>query len=275
MPTKRSRRPASQPALSLGQGVGVAPHRVDEHHLAHAREHRLAARPLRARFEDRLLRELRDPRVVAAGLKVQHPRQRLDQRIERLQVAAEKAADDRRVGAVFGRRCSRHVEAVVGDLHRPALAGDLREPVEVDPAAHAGRARDDVRIAVREHDDVAGAELHRRPARDGGPARAGGDDVVLHHVLDAAQQERRDLPRRRRFGDPAAVAADREEDGAAQANVAQDVGERVVVHSVRSGVSVKPAGRSVKGRERAPATADGRASRDDAGSCARTDGAEE
>jgi hypothetical protein len=70
--------------------------------------------------------------------------------------------------------------------------------------------------------------------------------VVLHHVLDAAQQKRRDLPRRRRLGDPAAVAADREEDGAAQANVAQDVGERVVVHSVRSGVSVKPAGRSVK-----------------------------
>jgi hypothetical protein len=97
------------------------------------------------------------------------------------------------VGAVFRRRCARHVEAVVGDLHRPALVGDLREPVEVDLAAHARRARDDVRVAVREHDDVAGAELHRRPVRDGGPARAGGDDVVLHHVLDAAQQERRDL----------------------------------------------------------------------------------
>jgi len=81
--------------------------------------------------------------------------------------------------------------------------------------------------------------------------------------------------RRRRFGDPAAVAADREEDGAAQANVAQDVGERVVVHSVRSGVSVRLAGRSVKVRERAPAMADGRASRHDAGSCARRDGAEE
>jgi hypothetical protein len=88
---------AGEPARALlGQGVGVAPHRVDEHHLAHAREHRLAARPLRARFEDRLLRELPDPRVLAAGAKVQHPRQRLDQRIERLQVAADEAADDRR-----------------------------------------------------------------------------------------------------------------------------------------------------------------------------------
>jgi hypothetical protein len=160
-------------------------------------------------------------------------------------------------------------------LYRPALAGDLREPLEVDLTAHARGARDDVRVAVREHDDVAGTELHRRPVREGGPARAAGDDVVLHHVLDAAQQERRDLARRRRFGDPAAVAADREEDGAAQAHVAQDVGERVVVHSVRSGVSVKPAGRSVNGRERTPETADERASRDDAGSCARRNSAEE
>jgi hypothetical protein len=47
-----------------------------------------------------------------------------------------------------------------------------------------------------------------------------------------------------------------------------------VVHSVRSGVSVRLAGRSVKVRERAPAMADGRASCDDAGSCARSDDAE-
>ena len=102
-------------------------------------------------------------------------------------------------------------------------------------------------VAVREHDDVAG-DRAAPTARPRSPPSSvpGGDDVVLHDVLDAAQQQRRDLPRRRRLGDPAAVAADREEDGAAQAHVAQDVGERVVVHSVRSGVSVKPAGRAVK-----------------------------
>ena len=54
------------------------------------------------RFGDRLLREGGDPGVAVIGAQVQQPRQRGDQRIERLQVAAEESADDCHVGTPVG-----------------------------------------------------------------------------------------------------------------------------------------------------------------------------
>ena len=109
-----------------------------------------------------------------------------------------------------------------------------------------------MRVAVRKHHDVAGEQLHRRPAGNAGPATALRDRVVLDHVLDAAHQQRRELLRRRRLGGPVAAAADVEEHGAAQAHAAQDIRQRVLAHlDGHRGVSIKSRGRSIKLVDRA------------------------
>ncbi len=66
---------AGEPACALcRQAICVAPHGVDKHHFAHPRQHRFAARTPGVRLGHRLLGEVRDPGVIAAGAQMQQAR---------------------------------------------------------------------------------------------------------------------------------------------------------------------------------------------------------
>ena len=125
-PTKRSRKPASQPVVSLGQLIDVAANRVDEHHLAQALEHGFAAGAFRRRLGRGERRELLAPRAAAVGRQVQQARQRRDQRVERPQIAADEAADEIR-GA--GLRAGRRQLALEVDLRSLVVVMDAERPL--------------------------------------------------------------------------------------------------------------------------------------------------
>jgi len=203
----------------------VAPDRLDEHELAQAREHRLAARPLVARFRERDLHEVAEPpaRRPVPVAHVQEPRQRRDERIERTDVAAEETADEVRALGAAAARLHRH---------RQLRPGRRRVVLEPRGRQHPGRARHHVRVAGREDDHVTRLEEDGRLADQASEAAALDDDVVRDQVLDAGQHRRRDHLAGRRLLHPRRRRLDVEEDGARQPHRAQNLGERVATHDV-------------------------------------------
>ena len=90
------------PRAFIRQPLDMALHRIDEHHLADALKHRLAAGTLVLRCIDGLPHDLADPRTIVGGGQVQQARECRDKWIERPQVATEKTARD--MGRRFMRR---------------------------------------------------------------------------------------------------------------------------------------------------------------------------
>jgi hypothetical protein len=85
-------QPGKPTAAFLRERLDIAAHGIDEHHLAHALEHRLPAGEFVPRFCNRLAHELRDPIVILDPLQVKQPRQRGDQWIEGSHIPAQEAA---------------------------------------------------------------------------------------------------------------------------------------------------------------------------------------
>jgi len=180
-PNQRASRRFARP------GVGVAAHRVDEH-ICHAREHRLAARPLRGDSTIGCLVNCRNPRdsLRRAGA---HARQRLDQSGEG---ARRHRESRRRSSCRRSRRAARRgdVDAVVGDLPTGQRSPRPREPVRGRSGRAAGAAETTCASPCGENRTHRGEELHRRPARyrrqhvPAGPS-------VLHHVLDTRSRAAR------------------------------------------------------------------------------------
>ena len=149
---------AGQPAPGVGgQVVEVAAHGVDEHHLRQALQHRVAPRPALGGFARRLIDHVRHPAPGARRRQVQQPRQRSDQRVERAQVATQEAAHQHGIGIVAGRGRGGLADAVaVADRDRPRRIAVGEHPLRLQALGRqAGCARHHVRIAMRQHDDVA------------------------------------------------------------------------------------------------------------------------
>ena len=121
-----------------------------------------------------------------------HARQGGEQGVEWSSVAGQEAADE--LGALAPATIRADGDGELG----------ARESVGVHAgmAAHTGRARHHVGIALREDDHVAGFEAQGRLADQAAPARAGRQDVIVDDVLGAGHDVRRDLQRGRRLGDP-------------------------------------------------------------------------
>ena len=118
---------------------------------------------------------------VARRREVDHGRQRGEQRIVRTFVAAEEAADDARaLGAA--------ATELVDERQRRRRASEHRH---VGRRPHPGRARQDVRVALREHDEVSLAQTDRLLADRVSPARAARDQVVFDDALGARHHHRR------------------------------------------------------------------------------------
>src|SRR4051812_26639333 len=140
--------------------------------------------------------------VFPAALQMNDARQSGQQWIEWPRVTTQEAAND--LGAFAPAAIDRN-----RDWQRTTTGALVRRDVEL--GAHAGRARDHVRITLRKDDDVPRVQPKRRFAEQAAPARAGGDDVVFDHVLDAGHDVRRYHGRGRRFGNPRFRSIDREE----------------------------------------------------------------
>ena len=134
-----------------------------------------------------------------------------------------------RLAAVEGRR--RHVRPLhaqrVGQLRRARREEERRVDAR---RAHSGRARHDVRIALREEDDVALFQANGRLAHDRAPAGALHDRVKLDHVLRARHDGRDDLARVRGLRHPGRDALDVVEDGPPEAHGTEQIGEGVSAH---------------------------------------------
>src|SRR5688500_6104764 len=106
------------------------------------------------------------------------PWQRLQDRIERPNVTAEKSAYE--LGAIRSSSSfSQHGGAATGSH----LSKEHEDRVGRRFRAQAGRARHDIAIAVRYDDDVSGFEVHSRSILQRHPASALRDDVVRHDML--------------------------------------------------------------------------------------------
>ena len=235
-PHRRVAHTRQPPGLARWHFVGVAAQHLDEQHLAHALEHRLAPGPLATRLLDHGMQEVRDPGAPFGGepRHAQHPRHRGEQRVERPGVAAQEAAHHRGlVTAAFHGRGGGALRDVqrVGQLGR--LGHDVHAGVH-HPGAHAGRARHDVRVTLGEQDHVALVELDRLLTDDRRPARAARDAVELHHVLHAGHDHGNDLARLGGLHHPRVGALDVEEERAAQAYRAQQIGKGVGAHRTSS-----------------------------------------
>ena len=191
---------------------------------------------------------------VACRRKVDHRRQRCQQGVVRPLVAAQEAADDARA---LGSAAAEFVE----HRQRSRRAGEHRQ---VGRRPHSGSARQDVRIALREHDEVSlsqtdGLLAHRVP-----PARAPRDQVVLDDALSAGHHDSGDLPRRRRFRHPRRAQLEVEVHRAGQADRAKHVREDVSLHGGTLAPRTRRAGRaSIRfGRAGRSAVTSRRAARD-------------
>ncbi len=127
---------------------------------------------------------------------MQQPRQRSDERVERLQVAAEESADDLDVGIAI-RRWNEHATAVDRDRHRQLCAGRFAAPIEVGVAAQPGALEMTCASPCGNMTMSPFAEMHRRPSGNTRPTTALHRGVILDHVLDAGHQQRGDLLRGR------------------------------------------------------------------------------
>ena len=101
------------------------------------------------------------------------PRQNSENRVERTGVTAQKTADDADPPGSAA-SLGHHQRQLAGDhaaeeVHRRLLAALV---------AHPRRARQGVGIAMRNDQDIASVELHRRLVKQRTPTRSPGDDVV-------------------------------------------------------------------------------------------------
>ncbi len=153
-PTYGSRRPDEPVRAALGQRLEIAAHHVDEHELADASQHAFAAHATLG-FRQRRA-EIGAERAAAVVVDADHARQRGQQRVVGPRIAAEEAAHEmrglRRLGAhrdarpAGGRRRAWRYIDMLGGWRMPKLGGEY------------------MRVAMRQHDDVAGVELDRRLA---------------------------------------------------------------------------------------------------------------
>ena len=90
--------------------------------------------------------------------------------------------------------------------------------------AHAGTARQDMRIAFGEDDDFAGFDRDRLFADDIGEATTLGDHMIRDQMLGTRQDHRQDHLPRRRLGDPRRPARAVEERRAREPHRLQDIG---------------------------------------------------
>jgi hypothetical protein len=75
-----------------------------------------------------------------------------------------------------------------------------------------------VRLAVGEHNDLAGFERDGLAADGGGKASAGRNDVIRNQMIGAGQDFRQDPLARRRADGPGVLGHDLEEDRAGEAH---------------------------------------------------------
>ncbi len=107
-------------------------------------------------------------------------------------VAAEKAADDpRAIGSAAAE--------LIDEGHRRRWASERRH---VRHRPHPGDARQYVRIALGENDDVSLPQAERLLADRLSPALTARDEMVFDDPLGARHHFRRNLPRRRRLHHP-------------------------------------------------------------------------
>ncbi len=215
---------APQPAGLVGrQRFEVPADDLDEHQLGEPGQHRLAARARVPRLGVRHLDQPRQPaapgRLAARG--VEHARQGGQQRVEGADVASQESAQHVRVGRP------------VAELHRerePDAGALVVEGQVVGRGTQPAGAGEDVGIAVRKANHVAGLEGHRLLAGDAAQASPARHRVELEHVVHPRHDAARDGAGRRPLGHPRRRALDGEEDGAGEAHGGEHVGEWVQAH---------------------------------------------
>jgi hypothetical protein len=203
----QTREPAG---LFRRQPLQMPANHFDEHQLAQFGQHAFAAGALFRRFHHRETEKLTEPAFICllrvAGL--DHRRQVLKQRIERLGIAGEVAADE------LGR--NRPVAAIVEKERQLTAASNVERRRGDGIGAHAGTARQGMRIGFGEDDDFAGFERDRLFPENGGEAATFSD----HMIRDEMPGTRQDLPQnhlpRRRLGDPRCLGHNVEERRARQ-----------------------------------------------------------
>ena len=183
----------------------MAAHHLDEHQLAQLRQHALAAGALVRLIRPGEADELAEPRGIAArgASGLDDRRQVVEQRIERLGVAGEEAADQLHRG--------RPALADAAEERQRSGGGGVELGLRHRLGAHAGRARHDVRIALGEDDDLAFLEPHGLLAEHGRVAAAFGDHVIGDQVTGARQHLGQHHLTRRLLGNPRGRGDDVEE----------------------------------------------------------------
>lgn len=99
--------------------------------------------------------------------------------------------------------------------------------------AHARRAGQRMRIAMRHYRNVAFLKLDRfegAPIDNGDPARAAGNDMIFDRMLRAGRDLVGDLRRGRRFGNPGRSGADVEKHRAGQAHGREHIRQNISTH---------------------------------------------
>src|SRR5271170_1510497 len=121
----------------------------DEHQLAQSGQDAFAAGALVRRFRDCQLDELAKPTAIA-GLQISsldYWRKIVEKRIKRLSIAGEPAADElRRDGSIA---------VIVDQEWQLAVSSSIERARCEGIGPHAGTARHDMRITLREDDDFA------------------------------------------------------------------------------------------------------------------------
>lgn len=153
-----------------------------------------------------------------------------EQWVEGARVAAEKATGE---GGGFAAAARLDDEGELGAFWAPVFG-------EVGVGAQARGAGHDVRITLREDDEVAGVEPHGLFAHEAAVAGAGDEQVVLDDVLGARHDKVRDIASLGGLCYPRCGGVHVVEAGAGEAHGAQDVGEGVRAHAKRAFVMVRP-----------------------------------
>ena len=170
-------------------------------------------------------------------IRTQRARQRGKQGIERTGVESQESADDRRAiaaAAIEMRGRQRRARAVRAHVERERQLRRSRreEDVVIRLAAKSGRARHDVRIALRKDDDVACGEVNRPFAGKLAPALAVGHHVKRNQVFCVLEDLADDRVAWWRCRHPRVRRADVEENGAGQPHRPQHI--RQGIHGMSS-----------------------------------------
>ena len=206
---------SGEPAgLARRQVVEIAAQDLDEHQLRQPREDGVGPGAAEPRLLGHFAREAGEPGMRQAA-HVHPAGQGREQRIERTSVAAEEPADERRI---------RPPPVAKDDDVRIAGGGGA---VHLQTEPEASPARHHVGVAVGKDDHVARDQLDLVLADQATVAAAVGEDVVRDQVLRGRHDPGRELLGGRGLDAPGPRRLDREEEGAIQADDAQQVGERV------------------------------------------------